>query len=94
MHQPKSTEPSGWLKTDIDNWLAFRIEASRGDSCADYRDYLEQHKTDKPDYRTESVLRMPEVLRRVGLSRSALWRRIAVGQFPRPIKLGAISNAA
>ncbi len=33
-------------------------------------------------------LRIPEVLKRVGLSRSTLYARIADGQFPRPIKIG------
>ena len=34
------------------------------------------------------VLRMHEVLTRVGLSKSTLWRYIGEGNFPRPIKLG------
>ena len=34
------------------------------------------------------VLRMPEVLSRIGLSRSTLWRLIRAGEFPRPIRLG------
>ena len=35
------------------------------------------------------VLRLPEVLARVGLSKSTLWRLINAGQFPRPIRLGS-----
>ena len=34
------------------------------------------------------VLRLPEVLARVSLSKSTLWRLINDGQFPQPIKLG------
>ncbi len=34
------------------------------------------------------VVRLPDVLARVGLSRSTLWRLIKAGQFPKPIKLG------
>ncbi|MBS0297404.1 MAG: AlpA family phage regulatory protein [Proteobacteria bacterium] len=35
-----------------------------------------------------SLLRLPDVLKRVGLSRSEVYRRIAAGTFPRPRKLG------
>ena len=34
------------------------------------------------------VLRLPDVLERVGLSKSTLWRLINDGEFPEPIKLG------
>ena len=34
------------------------------------------------------VLRLPEVVRRTGLSRSTLYNRIAAGAFPRPLRLG------
>ena len=34
------------------------------------------------------VLRLPDVLERVALSKSTLWRRINDGEFPEPIKLG------
>lgn len=34
------------------------------------------------------VLRIYEVLDRVGLSKSTLWRYIGEGEFPPPIKLG------
>ncbi len=33
-------------------------------------------------------LRLPNVLERVGLSRSELYRRVQAGIFPRPIKVG------
>jgi prophage regulatory protein len=33
--------------------------------------------------------RLPEVLRRTGLSRSTLYARIKEGRFPRPIPLGS-----
>ena len=33
-------------------------------------------------------LRLPEVVRRTGLSRSTLYNRIAAGAFPRPLRLG------
>ena len=34
------------------------------------------------------VLRMPEVLSRIGLSRSTVWRLIKKEEFPKPIRLG------
>jgi prophage regulatory protein len=36
-----------------------------------------------------SILRLPEVKTRVGLSRSSIYLRVADGSFPRPISLGA-----
>ncbi|MCP3680385.1 MAG: AlpA family transcriptional regulator [Gammaproteobacteria bacterium] len=35
-----------------------------------------------------SILRMPAVKARTGLSRSTIYQRIADGNFPRPIALG------
>jgi prophage regulatory protein len=37
----------------------------------------------------KSLLRLPEVLTRTGLSRSELYRREAVGLFPKRVRLGA-----
>lgn len=37
--------------------------------------------------------RLPAVLARTGLSRSALYRKLAEGNFPRPVKLGERSVA-
>ena len=36
----------------------------------------------------DSMLRAPEVMERVGLSRTTLWRRVRAGTFPAPIELG------
>lgn len=36
----------------------------------------------------EKILRLPQVLDKVGLKKSAIYNRIKVGQFPPPIKLG------
>ncbi|AXK40692.1 helix-turn-helix transcriptional regulator [Crenobacter cavernae] len=38
------------------------------------------------------IMRLPEVLRRIGLSRSSLYAKIKTGDFPAPIKLGPRSN--
>ncbi|MEQ1761077.1 MAG: AlpA family transcriptional regulator [Vicinamibacterales bacterium] len=35
-----------------------------------------------------TLIRLPEVLRRVALSRSSIYLRINQGSFPRPVKLG------
>lgn len=37
--------------------------------------------------------RLPTVKARTGLSRSELYRRIAAGQFPQPVKLGERASA-
>ncbi|EGV19032.1 phage transcriptional regulator, AlpA [Thiocapsa marina 5811] len=36
-----------------------------------------------------SFLRLPQVLALAGLQKSALYKRIGLGQFPRPVKLSA-----
>ena len=36
-----------------------------------------------------TFLRLPEVLRRTGLNRSACYELIAAGRFPKPIKIGS-----
>ncbi len=35
-----------------------------------------------------NVLRLPQVLARIGLSRSTTYSMIATGEFPKPIQLG------
>lgn len=39
------------------------------------------------------LLRLPQVKAQTGLSRSELYRRIAIGSFPAPIKIGARASA-
>jgi prophage regulatory protein len=39
------------------------------------------------------LLRLPEVCRRVGISRSELYRRVCARTFPAPIKLGERASA-
>ena len=41
-----------------------------------------------------AILRMPAVIRMVGLSRTSLWRRIRSGDFPPPIRLGGEGSRA
>ena len=36
----------------------------------------------------DEMLRPPEVVRRTGLSRTTLWRRVRAGTFPAPCELG------
>lgn len=36
----------------------------------------------------DTILRLPQVKARTGLSRSTIYLRIAQGSFPRPIRLG------
>lgn len=39
------------------------------------------------------LVRLPEVLRRTGISKSEAYRRISLGTFPRPLKLGIHASA-
>jgi prophage regulatory protein len=43
-----------------------------------------QHVTLPP----ERLIRQPEVLRRVGISKSTLWDWIKADRFPRPVRIG------
>ena len=36
----------------------------------------------------DRLLRLEEVLRHTGLSRSELYRKIQIGEFPRPVRVG------
>jgi prophage regulatory protein len=38
------------------------------------------------------IIRLPAVLERVGLKRTAVYDRIKGGEFPKPIKLGRVSG--
>lgn len=46
-----------------------------------------------PDTTTE-LWRLPRVLAATGLSRSALYRAVAEGSFPRPVRLGGTASVA
>ena len=39
------------------------------------------------------LVRLPEVVRRTGISRSEVYRRISLGTFPKPLKLGIHASA-
>jgi len=41
---------------------------------------------------TDTLLRLPEVMRRVGLKKTAIYARIATGAFPKPITEGGVSR--
>lgn len=41
----------------------------------------------------ESLVRLPDVVRRTGLSRPTIYRRMANGRFPRSVQLGVNSVA-
>lgn len=46
-----------------------------------------------PDRRSDSLIRLPEVLRRTGLSRATIYRKIARAEFPAGVPLGANATA-
>ena len=50
-------------------------------------------RTVLPELGTLNLLRLREVCRRTGLSRSAIYRGIAAGVFPAPVKLSERATA-
>ena len=50
-------------------------------------------RTLAPEMGNLTLLRLREVCRRTGLSRSVIYRRISVGDFPAPVKLGERASA-
>lgn len=42
---------------------------------------------------TYTLLRLPQVKKCTGLSRSEIYRRVSAGTFPKPVKLGERANA-
>nr|WP_093038613.1 AlpA family phage regulatory protein [Thiocapsa roseopersicina] len=42
---------------------------------------------------TRTFLRLPQVIQLTGLRKSAIYKRIALGQFPAPIRLSARASA-
>lgn len=40
---------------------------------------------------SDRLLRLPELVRTVGLTRSSIYRHIKAGKFPPPVKLGSAS---
>ena len=47
------------------------------------------HKLFYPAKSEVRVLRLPEVMHRVGLGRSAIYAMVHTGEFPAPVRLGA-----
>ncbi len=43
------------------------------------------------DSHLDSMLRAPQVIARVGLSRTTIWRRVRAGTFPAPVEIGVNS---
>jgi Prophage CP4-57 regulatory protein (AlpA) len=67
--------PSVWISTVIIDWLRERMTASGQDGSL---------LKDEPPGR---VLRLPEVEKMTTLSKSAIYRRIVAGTFPKPFHL-------
>ncbi|RFF46221.1 helix-turn-helix transcriptional regulator [Xanthomonas campestris] len=40
---------------------------------------------------TQRLIRLPDVLERVGMSKSTLYSRVRAGTFPKPVHLGTLS---
>ncbi len=65
-----------WPSSEVLAWMRRRVVASGGDpSCI----------PDEP----VSFWRLKEIVRRTGMSRATVYRRVADGQFPKPLTLRA-----
>ena len=40
----------------------------------------------------DRILRIPEVVKITGLSRTTIWRRVKSGDFPAPVRLGSLAT--
>ena len=40
----------------------------------------------------ERIMRIPEVVKVTGLSRTTIWRRVKSGDFPPPVRLGSLAT--
>jgi len=50
--------------------------------------FIDIDEVNRKDLISSRILRLPEVKNRVGYSKSSIYRLIAKGNFPQPIKLG------
>jgi predicted DNA-binding transcriptional regulator AlpA len=66
----------GWTSTSVSEWQRERVAAAGGDPTV----------VPEPPFR---FLRMPEVRRLTGLSRSSLYRLCAEKRFPAPVPLSS-----
>lgn len=63
-----------WTSVDITEWQRACVERSGGDP----------NKVPEMPFQ---FLRLPEVIRRTGLPRSTIYRKMSEGKFPKPVKL-------
>ena len=56
------------------------------------RDLVDLSTTEQPGSKPRRLLRLPEVLHRIGLGRTATYALIAQGRFPAPVKPGNASR--
>jgi predicted DNA-binding transcriptional regulator AlpA len=76
MQNPPVPRAVAWVSSEIIAWMRSRVAASGGDpSCI----------PDEP----VSFLRLREVVKRTGMARATIYRRVADGQFPKPLTLRA-----
>ena len=40
----------------------------------------------------QRIMRIPEVVKLTGLSKTTIWRRVRSGDFPLPVKLGSLGT--
>jgi prophage regulatory protein len=55
--------------------------------------YCNTRRTIEPTGSSICLIRLPEVCRRTGKKRSSIYREIAAGIFPRPVRIGERASA-
>lgn len=85
MTDPNQQPKTGWPASSPSS-----PEPNRGPVCAgDEAGLLEEPLNPMEAHVSDTLLRLPEVIAQVRLSRSTIYRRIDEGTFPRPRALGA-----
>jgi predicted DNA-binding transcriptional regulator AlpA len=73
---PPTPRAIAWPSSEVLAWMRSRVVASGGDPSI---------IPDEP----VSFWRMPEIVKRTGMCRATIYRRVADGQFPKPLTLRA-----
>lgn len=77
---PRPARAVAWASTDVIAWMRARVAAAGGDPAA---------VPDEPFH----FVRLRELKRRVGLSSSTIYVKMAAGEFPRAIALGGADTS-
>lgn len=78
----------GWAESDVNNWLLEKV-AERNKSVKMTAKQSDSPTSDtSPEISNIRILRLRQVLRDTGLSRSTIYQLISIGAFPASVRLG------